>query len=285
MILVADSGSTKTTWAETSTGIKTVTEGLNPHFSTDGQLLEACRTVRSFFLTHSDKGNAETVSIFFYGAGCGDEMQRTRLTKLLQQGFSAVSVEVNTDMLGACRAVSSDKASIVGILGTGSNSCYFDGREILFRTPSLGYLLGDEGSANHLGRIILDDYMKGKMTEEVKELFHEAYPYSYTEWMDHIYHRPNANRFLASLARFAVDHIGFTECENNIWYVVDKWHSEQLCSLIIQSHCSKINVIGSFGKAIEKTLRGTLTNYGMEVGTILADPIDGLVEFHRRKED
>ena len=283
MILVADSGSTKTTWALVETGNKVVTEGLNPYFSTDKQVLDACNQVRTRLYNENSQLKIQNskIEIYFYGAGCGNKQQAKRMSALLQQGFVTDSVSVETDMLGACRAVSGNKASLVGILGTGSNACYYDGERIAAKSVSLGYILGDEGSANHMGRMLLTDYLTGKMPEDIATLFREAYPYSYEEWIDRIYNKPHANRFLASLARFATDHIDLMERENNIWYVVDQWHSAQLGDLIMRTHCCHIDIVGGFAKAIESGLRETLTSYGMEVGTVLADPIDGLIQFHR----
>ena len=276
MILVADSGSTKTTWAAVETGTKVVTEGMNPLFVTDEQVHTICQSVRRNLSVSDD------VTIFFYGAGCGNVLQQSRMQKLLEKEYGTSRVKVETDMLGACRAVSGNKASLVGILGTGSNACYYDGEKIAAKSVSLGYILGDEGSANYMGRMLLKDYLTGKMPEDIATLFHETYPYSYEEWIDRIYNKPNANRFLASLARFATDHIDLMERENNIWYVVDQWHSAQLGDLIMQTHCCHIDIVGGFAKAIESGLRETLTSYGIEVGTVLADPIDGLIDFHKR---
>lgn len=277
MILVADSGSTKTTWAVVETGNKTVTEGLNPLFVTDEQVHTVCQTVRKQLFASDNPSR-----IYFYGAGCGNILQQSRMQKLLEKEFSATQVTVETDMLGACRAVSDNKATLVGILGTGSNVCYYDGEKIAAKSVSLGYILGDEGSANYMGRMLLTDYLTGKMPEDIATLFHEAYPYSYEEWIDRIYNKPNANRFLASLARFATDHIDLMERENNIWYVVDQWHSARLGDLVMQTHCCHIDIVGGFAKAIEAGLRKTLTDYGIEVGTVVADPIDGLIGFHKK---
>ena len=277
MILVADSGSTKTTWAVVETGTKIVTEGLNPLFVTDEQVQNVCQTVRKNLFASDNPSR-----IYFYGAGCGNILQQSRMQKLLEKEFSATQVTVETDMLGACRAVSDNKATLVGILGTGSNVCYYDGEKIAAKSVSLGYILGDEGSANYMGRMLLTDYLTGKMPEDIATLFHEAYPYNYEEWIDRIYNKPNANRFLASLARFATDHIDLMERENNIWYVVDQWHSARLGDLIMQTHCCHIDIVGGFAKAIEAGLRKTLTDYGIEVGTVVADPIDGLIDFHKK---
>lgn len=277
MILVADSGSTKTTWAVVETCTKIVTEGLNPLFVTDEQVQNVCQTVRKQLFASDNPSR-----IYFYGAGCGNILQQSRMQKLLEKEFSATQVTVETDMLGACRAVSDNKATLVGILGTGSNVCYYDGEKIVAKSVSLGYILGDEGSANYMGRMLLTDYLTGKMPEDIATLFHEAYPYNYEEWIDRIYNKPNANRFLASLARFATDHIDLMERENNIWYVVDQWHSARLGDLIMQTHCCHIDIVGGFAKAIEAGLRKTLTDYGIEVGTVVADPIDGLIGFHKK---
>ncbi len=282
MIWVADSGSTTTTWAEVETGNKVVTEGLNPLFSDDELILAACRKVRKSINENitADSNINPDITLYFYGAGWGNKPQRNRMTQMLQKGFETDRVVVDTDLLGACRAVCGNTASLVGILGTGSNACYFDGNTIKYKAISLGYVLGDEGSANHMGRYLLKEYLSGRMPDDIKTLFHETYPYSYDEWIDHIYNKPNANRFLASLARFATDHIDLMERENNIWWIVDQWHSEQLGGLIYQSHCDRINIVGGFAKAIESSLRETLTSYGLHVGTIVADPIDGLVKYH-----
>ncbi len=272
-MLIADSGSTKTTWVEVASGNKTVTDGLNPHFTSDEQFGVAFRTVCSMWGMPDE--------VFFYGAGCGDERQKQRVARLLKDIFSTDNVNVETDMLGACRAVSHNEASLVGILGTGSNACFYDGSRITNVGCSLGYILGDEGSANHLGRLLVDCYLKGQMSMSLRGLFYDAYPYTYAEWMNHIYHQPNANRFLASLARFAVDHCDIKECTDAIEYVVDRWYSEQLSELIRQTQCHKINVVGSFGKAIETTLRKVLSLYGICVGVVMADPIEALRPYHQ----
>lgn len=276
MTLVADSGSTKTIWADVESGSKVVTEGLNPHFSTDEQVLSACNTVKKVL-------SVSKPVLFFYGAGCGSADQRTRMHQLLCQGLDATQVFVETDMLGACRATSGREASLVGILGTGSNSCYYDGTCIAQTYPSLGYILGDEGSANHIGRILLTEYLNGTLTKETTSLFHDSYPYKYEEWIDHIYHKPNANRFLASLAIFAVNNLDNSECKRIVANAIDQWYCIQLQRLIESTRCNHINVIGGLAKAIEPFLRHQLSEKGLDVGTVSAEPINGLVQFHALK--
>lgn len=277
MILVADSGSTKTTWAMVGTDNMIVTEGLNPHFTTDEQFLAACRQVREQFnIQHS------TFSIYFYGAGCGDDRQRQRVQQLLTAFLRPEAVEVDTDMLGACRAVSGDRAGLVGILGTGSNACYYDGRRIVCQPVSTGYIMGDNGSANHVGRMLLNDYLTQRMPESLRLMFHDTYPMSDAQLIDAVYHQPNANRFLASLAPFAVQHEGEGYCAEVIRTALHDWYYGPLTTVIERSGCGdvELHLVGGFAKAIEPILRCYLADLGQPVGTVLADPIEGLQKYH-----
>lgn len=275
MTLIADSGSTKTTWVEVRTGNKAVTEGLNPHFTTDETFAKACAEVKQTL------GSPDQV--VFYGAGCGNTTQRQRAERLLKKAFGTGNVEVATDMLGACRAVSGDAASLVGILGTGSNACYYDGNQIAIQSPSLGYILGDEGSANHLGRMLLKDYYTGGMDNETKRLFQDTYPYTLDEWIQHVYNAPNANRFLAQLARFAVEHSDLKYCSDSIRRCVEQWYERQVKPLTVQSKCFEISIVGSYAKAIAPQLQKTLATFGLNLRNIVADPMEGMLAYHSYK--
>ncbi len=279
MIIIADSGSTKTTWMKVESGNKVVTEGLNPHFTTDEAFLAACQVVRQQFSIFNFQ-----FSIYFYGSGCGSEQQRNRVASLLSKAFGTSDIHVGTDMLGACRAVCGREAGLVGILGTGSNACYYDGTSIVLKAPSLGYVLGDHGSANHVGRLLLTDYLTDKMPDEVSALFHEDYGLSHDEWIDAVYHQPNANRFLAQLATFAVRHKNDADdyCRNTIRYAFDEWDCYQLADLKLETDCRKISVVGGFGASVSDVLTDYLTDNFMLVGNIVADPIDGLRRYHKK---
>ena len=278
MILIADSGSTKTTWALAGSDNKIVTEGLNPHFTSDDRFLAACSTVRSHFRLPTPH-----FQLYFYGAGCGNAAQRKRVAKLLAAAFGTDNIAVETDMLGACRAVSGQRASLVGILGTGSNACYYDGQQIKCQPTSTGYILGDKGSANHVGRILLNDYLTHRMPAKTRRLFHEEFRISDAKLIDTVYHQPNANRFLASLAPFAVQHEADDEyCGGVIWGALYDWYFDPLLPLRQRTHYweGQLNIVGGFAKAIEPTLRRYFDDDGLTVGTVMADPIDGLVRFH-----
>ena len=284
MILVADSGSTKTTWADVATGNKIITEGLNPHFNTDEQILTACQVVRQQFSTFNSQ-----FSIHFYGAGCGNKQQAKRMKNLLQQGFETEDVTTETDMIGACYAVGKGHPCIVAIMGTGSNACLYDGKAIVRQPTSTGYILGDRGSANHAGRKLLDDYLYHRMPANIRQLFHNSYPLSDTQFINAVYHQPHPNRFLASLAPFAIKNMENDYCRNILTEILDEWYSDCLVWLLKGRTArtfslnwdGEVNFVGGFAKALEPLLIDKLFDSPFHVGTVLADPIDGLIKSHK----
>lgn len=286
MTIVADSGSTKTTWALVETGNKVVTEGLNPHFCTDEQILTACKKVRNGFKIHNSK-----LKIHFYGAGCGDKQQSKRIKELLKQGFETEDVCVDTDMLGACFSVSSGRPCVVAIMGTGSNACLFDGEAIVRQPASTGYILGDRGSANHAGRKLLDDYLSHRMPANIRQLFHNSCQMSDAQLINAVYHQPHPNRFLASLAPFAIKNIENDYCRGILTETLNEWYFYCLVWLLKgrKAHTfsrkwdGEVNFVGGYAKAVEPLLRNNLFyDSPFHVGTVIADPIDGLIEYHRR---
>ena len=286
MTLIADSGSTKTTWMEVESGNKIVTEGLNPHFTTDEAFLAACQTVRNKFSNCNFQ-----FSIYFYGAGCGLVSQRQRVASLLFKAFGTSDIHVETDMLGACRATAGDQPAMVGILGTGSNACLYDGVRIVHQPTSTGYILGDEGSANHVGRLLLAGYLSHRMPSSVRRMFHDTYHMNEAQLMDAVYHQPQPNRFLASLAPFAVQHIDEEYCYDMIVESLAQWYFSVLVymrrpasRLFHAKRCENtIHVVGGFAKVIESQLQVLFEDpkpFPLHLGTVVADPIDGLREYH-----
>ena len=275
MILIADSGSTKTTWAVTGSDNKIVTEGLNPHFTSDEAFLAACSTVSNHFQL-----STFNFPIYFYGAGCSSEQQRERVASLLYQTFGSSEVHVETDMLGACRGACGRERGLVGILGTGSNACYFDGDKISLQAVSTGYILGDEGSANYVGRRLLQDYLTRVMPRNLISRFHDDYPLTKEEFLDAVYHHPHANRFLASLAQFAVKHINDDYCSSEILIGLYNWYNYQLEGLQRLSLCNRLYLVGGFAAHIRSLLDTVAKNKELEIQNVIADPMEGLLAFH-----
>ena len=283
MILIADSGSTKTTWMEVESGNMIVSEGLNPHFTTEEQFMAACAAVRQHLSIFNFQFSIYfyfQFSIYFYGAGCGLPAQRKKVTSWLAKAFGTSDVHVETDMLAACRSTAGGQPALVGILGTGSNACLYDGHEITRTATSTGYILGDRGSANHVGRVLLNGYLTHHMPDGLRRMFHDTYRMSDDQLMDAVYHQPNPNRFLASLAPFAVHHIGDDYCRRVVEQTLDDWFFDALQPLLRYGDSLSLSIVGGYAKAVEPTLRTVMANNDIQVGTVVADPIEGLRRYH-----
>ena len=208
MILIADSGSTKVHWCLlTASGqcSDVFTDGINPLFQTtiamqnsiSNQLLPQISSLLwAGTLTH----------VFFYGAGCTPE-KKVFVQKALEAVFKKAEVHVESDMLGAARGLLGHNAGVACILGTGSGSCFYDGEKIAWAVPSLGYILGDEGSAAVLGKRLVGDLLKNQLGDDLKEAFFAEYETSMADIIEKVYRQPFPNRFLAKLSRFCADHI------------------------------------------------------------------------------
>lgn len=213
------------------------------------------------------------------------------MKELLGQAFGSEDVEVDTDMLGACYAVSAGHPSVVAIMGTGSNACLFDGKAIVRQPTSTGYVLGDRGSANHAGRKLLDDYLSHRMPSHIRHLFHDSCRQTDAQLIDAVYHQPRANRFLASLAPFAIKNMEDDYCRGILQETLREWYSYCLVWLLKGRKASafsrdwdgEVNFVGGYAKALEPLMREVLFSGGpFHTGTIQANPIDGLVEYHKR---
>lgn len=277
MTIIADCGSTKTTWSLVDSHSKVVTEGLNPHFTTDEAFLAACSAVRQYYSSQHPTFSA----LHFYGAGCGNETQRQRVKCLLQKGFETDNVEVATDMLGACRALCGHKAGIVGILGTGSNACYYDGERITIQPFSTGYILGDHGSANHLGRMLLQGYLSETMPDNLRIKFHDTYPLSSEDFINVVYHQPNPNRFLASLAPFATKNKHYSYCYHLIMNSLNEWYRYQVEGLVEATQCHELYLTGGFAASLKGTLKAFADNNNLIVCAVASDPMPGLIRYHQ----
>ena len=200
MILIADSGSTKTDWVlcdkgEIITRIKT--QGINPTIQETGDILAVLENELA------GKIDADTPeSIYFYGAGCAYENANKRMLTALEATFKTKDIHINSDLLAAARALCGHEEGIACILGTGSNSCLFDGEKIIDNTPSLGFILGDEGSGAHLGRQLVSDCIKKQLSSKLREQFFNRYQLDKATILERVYHAPLPNRWLASFTPF-----------------------------------------------------------------------------------
>ena len=200
MILIADSGSTKTDWVLCDSGniiTRIKTQGLNPTIQSSEAILAV--------LVEELAGKLDTdapESIFFYGAGCAYENANKRMLNALEAVFKTKNIHIHSDLLAAARALCGHEEGIACILGTGSNSCLFDGKEIIDNIPSLGFILGDEGSGAHLGRQLVGDCIKKQLSKNLREKFFKEYNLDKATILERVYHTPLPNRWLASFTPF-----------------------------------------------------------------------------------
>ena len=211
MILIADSGSTKTSWALLSYN-KVVkyfsTSGYNPYYYNGLEFQEVLRTELISLMPEA----TQVKQLYYYGSGCSSQTNCQRVTDLLQPLFPAARIQVHHDLYGAALALFHRREGIACILGTGSNSCVWDGYSIVENVPSLGYLLADEGSGTTIGKNILTGLLKGEADAEIISAFYERYELSFEKTLDLIYKQPEPNRFMAQLTKFAADFIHNSWC-------------------------------------------------------------------------
>lgn len=268
-VLIADSGSTKTDWWYEGTTFRS--PGLNPYFLTSEE-------IRAVLRDEMPSGIKPT-QIHFYGAGATAE-KCPLLREILCSRFPAAEVvNVASDMLGAARALSGNAESIVCILGTGSNSCHYNGTEIVRNIPPLGYILGDEGSGAVLGRLFVGALLKDHFPPDLKESFLARYRTTQAEILDRVYRAPFPNRYLASFAPF------ISEC--SVIPEVGEMVVEALC-LFLSRNVKKyeqyatlpVHFVGSVAHYFEDSLREACLREGVTPGKILSRPIECLALYH-----
>ncbi len=276
MILIADSGSTKTQWAliENDSVVRDFSgHGINPLMFTDGMLSDMLAAdLRDVRLGDRD-------SVFFYGAGCIPS-QCPRVAYVLQRVTGAGSVEVNSDMLGAARALCGDSQGIVCILGTGSNSCFYNGREIEANTPPLGYVLGDEGSGARLGIALVNGILKGRFPEHLRKAFKDETGLDKDEVIRRVYREPEANRFLASLTYFISSHIAEPVIDN----MVTDEYVRFFRNNVMHSYPAglELNFVGSLAEVFAPQLVKAARECGLTTGRTVRRPLPLLAEYHIR---
>lgn len=278
MILIADSGSTKTEWTSMDdlTGEVTAhayTRGLNPFFVTEEEIKEEIKTK----LLPQLPGDCFT-RIFFYGSGARNEkhpMIRRAISSLL-----VGEVTVMTDMLGAARALCGREPGIVCILGTGANSCRYDGESIISNVPPLGYILGDEGSGAVLGKHFIADLFKGLLPERVMEDFKAAYPDIDTAAvLERVYKGQQPNRFLASMAPFIAKQIHVKEVRDMVRGCFRDFFRRNV-KLYTDWESTPVHFVGSVAHNFREVLREAAEAEGIELGQILTVPMEGLIRYH-----
>lgn len=281
MKLIVDSGSTKTDWcfAESSDVYVLVhTDGINPVVQSYDEMLSV---VQEQMLPRAKQQSLDLASldeVYFYGAGCTPELRSVVEKALHVVVGEKPSVFVDSDLLAAARALCGTDSGIACILGTGSNSCYYDGEEIKEHTPALGYILGDEGSGAVLGRNFINGILKGTLSQNLRDEFLEEYQTSQADIIDKVYHSATPNRFLASLSKFILSHID-DDCLETL--VVRNFENFIISNIRSYSEAKPvINAVGSIAFLYRKQLKQAAMSQGYELGKILKSPLEGLLDYH-----
>lgn len=277
MILIADCGSTKTDWALCDKGAvvtKVKTQGFNPTQQSE----EDIYTALSAEISGAIAADAPT-TIYFYGAGCAYETANKRMQAAIERIFTTRDIHINSDLLAAARALCGHEEGIACILGTGSNSCLFDGEKIIDNTPSLGYILGDEGSGAHLGRQLVSDCIKKQLSAPLCEKFMKKYKMSVAEILERVYREPLPNRFLASFAPFLHENRKNAEVHNLLKHCFTQFFQRN--TMVYRRSWLPIHIIGSIGVNFAQEIKETAESLGLSVGNIVDSPMNGLIEYHK----
>lgn len=283
--LIVDSGSTKNSWCfaflpDTSSadGARTVTtEGLNPAVMSAEEVEEKIAKALNHCLQSLSISAADVENVFFYGAGCISGRAGV-VSESIQSILVDARIYVADDLLGAARALCGHKAGIACILGTGSNSCLYDGENIVAHTPALGYVLGDEGSGAVLGRKFLNAVLKQTLPENIRKRFLQESGLDMAEVINRVYRSPAPNRFLASMSKYIHGYLDEKEVRD---IVIDNF--EDFIRNNILAYGDKfrtINVVGSIAYHYKEQLTEAASRNGFQIGKIIKSPIEGLIEYH-----
>lgn len=283
--LIVDSGSTKTSWCfaflpntSSADGARTITtEGLNPAVMSAEEVEEKIAQALNHCLQSLSISAADVENVFFYGAGC-----IAGRAGVVSESISSILVDakiyVADDLLGAARALCGHKAGIACILGTGSNSCLYDGKNIVAHTPALGYVLGDEGSGAVLGRKFLNAVLKQTLPENIRKRFLQESGLDMAEVINRVYRSPAPNRFLASMSKYIHGYLDEKEVRD---IVIDNFEDFIRNNILAYGdEFRTINVVGSIAYHYKEQLTEAASRNGFQIGKIIKSPIEGLIEYH-----
>ena len=280
--LVADSGSSKTDWSLLRKGKKPVhfkTQGINPYLQPAEQITAMLQAELPW-----NSSKYEVDKIEYFGAGAASEEKQVMLKQLLTQHFGVRKVQVYSDLMAAARALCGDEKGIVSILGTGSSSCYYNGKKIKDQQPSLGYIAGDEGSGNHLGKRVLQYYVYGTFDTELRMAFEMKFGNEVQAIINKLYHEPYPNRYLATFVPLLHENRGHYMVENIIEDCLNDFFHLSILKYR-QSWNNPLYFCGSVAHYFSDVIANLCDQYELELGTILQSPMDGLIKYYKQHLD
>lgn len=278
MILVADCGSTKIDWCLLNSGKvekQVFTLGMNAVMLTEEEIRQRIAEELA-----PDLAGYPVEEVYFYGAGCISDDVCANVASAIKTNFpDATKVEVHTDLLAAARALCGRQPGIACILGTGSNSCYYDGNVIVDNVSPLGYILGDEGSGAVLGKLLLGDILKNQLPKDLCEKFLTQYQLDRLEIIRRVYKEPQGNRFLASVTPFLIENIDRSEVHTLVINAFKAFFIRNIAQYPSYKTLD-VNFIGSIAYYYRPVLEEAAEACGCHVGTVIKSPMEGLIKFH-----
>ena len=276
MYLIADGGSTKTEWIlieGQQVVLRFLTKGFNPNY-TDW---ETITVIISSEFPPDCPDDVEKIN--YYGSGCGNEKNCQLVSAALQQRFPTAEIHVAHDLMAAAHGLLGHEKGIACILGTGANSCLYDGKNIVNQAVSLGYLVGDEGSGTHIGKNVLRSYFYGFMPADLKQEFEAYYQLTYKDFIDKLYHFPQPNMYLADFCKFAGEHQNHpyirkicSDCFNDfIRIFIERY---DVCKEL------KVSFVGSVAYHFQPIMKTCIEEKGLHLGKIIQSPADGLIDYY-----
>jgi glucosamine kinase len=276
--LIADSGATKCEWCVLDNGKKAktiITQGISPYFLSGPQITEL---LEKELIPKLKKYQVK--EIFFYGTGLANPKNVTVVKSVLKKLFPTAKTEVQNDLLAAARALCGKNKGVACILGTGANSCFYNGRKMVKNSPGLGYVLGDEGSGAYLGKKVIQYYLYNTYDEELRARFEKKFQVTPMEILENVYKKPLANRYLASYAIFLAENRGHYMIENIIEDGLNDFFFTHLYKYR-ESWTHPIHFVGSIAFGFKDVLKDLCNTYELELGRVLKAPMQGLIEYHR----
>ena len=275
-VWIADSGSTKTDWCLCENGnvlshFQSV--GFNPFYQSEQEIHDV---LSDQVLPHI--GEFSSCPLYFYGAGIINDVKGALLKSVLHVFFTGI-IETESDLLGAARALCGHDSGIACILGTGSNSCFYDGFKIKEHVSPLGFILGDEGSGAAIGKLFIGDLLKNQLPEKVKSDFFSFYKFSNVDIIDFVYRKSFPNRFLASFVPFIVSHIDCKEVYSIVYRSLRDFFTRNVMQYEYRRY--PVHFTGSLAVLFKKIILSVANELDIQIGIIDASPMNGLIQFHR----
>ncbi len=275
--LIADSGSTKTEWCLINGKVKKFinTQGLSPYFLNAAQI----QAILEKELMPKLK-NTKLDEIYFYGTGCSNPGNIKIIKQALLACFPKVKINVDHDLMGAAKALCGNEKGIACILGTGSNSCFYNGKKIVKNSPGLGYVLGDEGSGTYLGKKVVQYYLYNTFEPDLMDRFNAKFNTNMIEILDAVYKKPLPNRYLAGFAVFLKENRGHYMIEN----IIEDGFNDFFFNHVYkyrESWTMPINFCGSIAYGFKDVLKVMCNTYELQLGKVLKNPLEGLIKYHQ----